>query len=129
MKNLILLILSMAVIACSKEEITLPSAGQFEGGTWYADCFSKDGAYQKRTAKFDGGSYSHSMTIYSDASCSVQQIETGETGTYVIGGPISEGSHSIKLDLTIGALTVKPLNTTVEEVTFLPWVQLTMIST
>lgn len=70
-------------------------------------CSSYSG-YEADTATYNGGSYQHLISAYSDASCSVKQMEMVEQGTYQIGGAES-GTSMIELDRTLSVFTIKPV--------------------
>ncbi len=110
MKYKLVLILSLALCGCSKEtsDDGVPS---LEGGTWKTSCLSSSGAYQIKSTAFGSGSYTHTMSIYTNSTCTGKAVDLTEKGTYIIGGVAQAGSSSKELDRTLVDMTMTPLTT------------------
>lgn len=118
MRKLVVIILSMLVISCAKEEVK-PSVDDLfgpeislEGGTWKTGCVIKSSIAQNLTASYNSSIYQHSGKIYSDIGCQTESLEIVEAGSYTIQGK-SPGTSMIMLDRVISSMTLKPLSASI----------------
>jgi len=115
MKTLIGLILIFCIVACTKPEIITDesSASDIEGGTWLSGCGYSGSYYEIRSSGLSGGQFTQSATAFGASGCASPIIKMDITGTYVLGGRLSETSGSFKIDYTLATFSLTPMDATV----------------
>ncbi len=105
MKNLLMSLAGLALIACSKEAVVqqFEEPGLME--TWGTACASADPieASTRSFLNFSGDSFTEVITYYSDAQCTAEAAEATYTGTFLL----PEGS--------VPEVQGKPINLKYEE--------------
>lgn len=115
MKTLIIFAISFLLLSCTEDTVSedfkdflSSESAKIEGGTWLTSCLAtQGGGTQKRTASYLNGTFTESLTSYSD-TCSTKTTELVTTGSYVIGDAISVNNSARKLDRIIMTYTVTP---------------------
>lgn len=101
------------LIACTTKEELSSVSESFEGGSWKSRCSYSGSSYDIQTVSFSGGQFTQSSTSYNNSGCAGALIKIDITGTYVLGGKLSESSNSQKIDETLATATVTALDASV----------------
>ncbi|WP_413944315.1 hypothetical protein [Bdellovibrio sp. HCB-162] len=105
MKNAILFIAAMMLIACAKED---DSSGGLEG-SWQTACTNGTSTSTMISMSFNGGTYTGTARAYDGLGCSTPKIEVNIGGTYIVGSVVKDDPKAYALDLTYGPTLIKPL--------------------
>ncbi|WP_374078933.1 hypothetical protein [Bdellovibrio bacteriovorus] len=106
MKNFILFVVTVTLVACAKED----DSSEGLEGSWQTECSKSSSTSSISSLSFSGGSFTGAALGYAGLTCSTPAIEMNITGSYIVGGVVKENPKSYALDLTYGPTTMKALS-------------------